>query len=100
MYKSLGLGLCFLAVAVISAIFFHATRSLYLITGVIGVIAWFLAGGLTGSLGSGDKTRMLYDSDSPEDRDRRQRWSWSLFLVGLPNMIAAIILFLKSQGTF
>lgn len=95
MYKSFVLGICFVIISVILATIFNATNSLYLITGVFGGITWFLAGTVGGMMGSGDKARLINNYESEEEHNRRSRWSGTLFFVGLPNMIAAVIFYFK-----
>jgi small neutral amino acid transporter SnatA (MarC family) len=96
-YKNLSIGTVLMILAVSSTIImrtFHISVAIYSITGGIGCLCWSLAAIIMGILGRGDKIRADYYRDSDEEYSRRQQISWMLFLVGLPNIIAAVVIYL------
>lgn len=67
------------------------------ITGGIGVVAWLLAGILSGAFISGDRTRANESIETADDKKFRSKFSSVLFLTGLPFLIVALLIYLLTQ---
>lgn len=59
--------------------------------GLIGVVAFFLSGVLSGAFISGDRVRANWANEDREEREIRNAWTSKLFLFGVPNLLGAII---------
>lgn len=64
------------------------------VTAGIGGISWLLAGVLSGSFISGDRTRANQSIETSEDKSFRNKYSSVLFVFGLPFLITALIMYL------
>lgn len=63
----------------------------------VGVISWLLAGILSGAFISGDRTRANNSIETTEDKRIRNKYSSELFLFGLPFLITALVIFLRTK---
>lgn len=64
------------------------------ICGVIGLICLGIAGLLNGSFVSGDRNRANYSFDTKEDKIEKSKIANFAIVVGLPNIILAVIVLL------
>jgi hypothetical protein len=93
----IGLGLSVIG-AVISLIIWGFDK-LYYITGIVGLILLGLCVVLSGSLGTGDKMRANYATETSEDRLNRDRFVTNCLFISIPNLfIAGILYFLSYKG--
>ncbi|WP_425341204.1 DUF5316 domain-containing protein [Brevibacillus borstelensis] len=60
-------------------------------SGIVGIICILLSAIFSNALNSGDRIRANHSSETKEDRQTRVRWSLKIALVGLPNVVAAIV---------
>lgn len=63
------------------------------ICGYIGLGSLLLAGIFEGSYISGDRLRANYATETREDRNVREKISGFLFIMSLPSLLAAILLY-------
>jgi hypothetical protein len=90
-YFFIGLGLSIIGI-IISFILWNFEKA-YLITGGIGFLFISLSMLFSGVLVSGDRLRANYATESTDDRRERTNTAVRLGLIGLPNMIIAVLLF-------
>ncbi|UOF90023.1 DUF5316 domain-containing protein [Fodinisporobacter ferrooxydans] len=91
--KSLAIGF---GIAIVGLLIAAATRNWKYdidISLVFGVVLWGLAGIFSGVFLSGDRMRANYFMEDSEGRQRRFRWATNCFLVGLPSILSALIVF-------
>ncbi|WP_219639756.1 DUF5316 domain-containing protein [Cohnella sp. CFH 77786] len=60
----------------------------------VGILFIMLGAIVSGFLVSGDRIRANYHSSTPEDREQQRKWTGLLFLLGLPYMIIAIVMYM------
>ncbi|WP_272495797.1 DUF5316 family protein [Bacillus pinisoli] len=65
-----------------------------MITGAIGVIFLGISMIYSGSLVSGNQMRANFATESVEDRESRKKIMFRTAIIGLPNFIIAIILYI------
>ncbi|WP_141430377.1 DUF5316 domain-containing protein [Bacillus sp. 03113] len=60
--------------------------------GIIGIGSLLVSGLLTGAFIDGDRIRANFANENKQERSKRINISMNLFLFGLPNLIAGILL--------
>jgi len=89
--RSLIIGVIILAIL---TFFSTMLQDLMKLAGIVGLIFWGLSAIFSGVLGSGDRIRANFSSESKEDRNRRWKWGNICFLIGLPNIIASVAIYI------
>ncbi|WP_164553396.1 DUF5316 domain-containing protein [Brevibacillus marinus] len=97
MKRSLLLGFSILLITAICSLVAHNLWITVTISGIIGVVCILLSAIFTGALTSGDRLRANHATETSEDRRIRVNWAFKLALVGLPNLVAAILILLFSS---
>lgn len=70
-----------------------ANRALFMeLIGFAGFGCWLLGAIYSGALLSGDRIRANAATETVEDRRVRNRRAWQFFLIGLPNVLTAILI--------
>jgi hypothetical protein len=69
-------------------------RLIFDVSGMIGLGSWVLAGIFSGAFIGGDRIRANYHTEDKDNREQKTNWSTTLFLLGLPNIIAVVIVML------
>ncbi|MGN7472236.1 DUF5316 domain-containing protein [Brevibacillus sp. SAFN-007a] len=62
------------------------------LSGSAGVLCILLSAIFTGSFVSGDRMRANHAIETREDRQIRVKWARNMALIGLPNLLAAIVI--------
>ncbi|MEG6616199.1 DUF5316 domain-containing protein [Peptococcaceae bacterium 1198_IL3148] len=62
--------------------------------GIVGLVCMGWAAILSGVLLRGGEIRANYATESNEDREKRFRWANNFFIIGLPNIIAAVVVYI------
>jgi hypothetical protein len=65
-----------------------------ILSGVVGSICLGIAGIINGVFINSDRNRANYFYEAKEDRDKRDKITNFLFVVGFPNIILVVIVFL------
>lgn len=68
---------------------------MFIVSGSIGLGLWAIAGLLSGTFGDTNNHRFNYEYDTSEDEQRRLRLNVTLWLLGLPSIITALILYVS-----
>jgi len=63
-------------------------------SGLLGLLALFLAAVFSGAVNTGDRIRANYRAAAKEEHQERRRWSQALFIVGLINLSGSLITYL------
>ncbi|WP_375142938.1 DUF5316 domain-containing protein [Paenibacillus sp. D2_2] len=64
------------------------------IVGGIGAVSWLIAGISSGAFTSGDRARAINSMETFEDKMDRTKSSLVLFLIGLPFILSALVIYL------
>lgn len=96
MKRSLMVGFSILIISIICSLIANNLLITVKLSGIIGVIFILLSAIFTGSLTSGDRLRANHATETSEDRRIRVNWAINLALVGLPNLLAAILIIIFS----
>jgi hypothetical protein len=67
------------------------------VSGTVGIISFSLAGLLSGAFVSGDRVRAISTNETNEDKKSRKERTQTLFLFGLPNIVAATVYLIATQ---
>lgn len=93
--KHLTLGIVLAIAGVLFSIGFWEFSKAYLVTGAIGLLFIAVSILMSGSLAGPHRMRTGFDaSDTPDERRKRKRTSIGSVLIGLPNIITALFLYL------
>ncbi|WAH36393.1 DUF5316 domain-containing protein [Alicyclobacillus dauci] len=87
------IGLIVMAIVLVTSLFTGNWRLALKICCVFGVSSWFVSAILSGSMNSGDRMRANLASENIEDRQRRIRRASTLFLMGLPTLVLAVVVY-------
>ncbi|KPV55615.1 hypothetical protein QJ48_32100 [Paenibacillus sp. A3] len=96
MRNSFILGLSCLLVVALIAIFLQDPVIVYTYAGIFGLIFTGAAAILTGSNVSGDRARANYWISTAKDRAARGKWATYCFMIGLPNLLLAAVVYFSS----
>ncbi|RKD21076.1 hypothetical protein BEP19_15475 [Ammoniphilus oxalaticus] len=92
--KSIGIGLSILLCTSIASFLLQDWGIIYRIGGGVGGLFLFAAGLLSGAFISGDRNRANFSNESNEETRRRHALFRKLFLIGIPNLVVAIIVYI------
>lgn len=87
----LGIGLSI--IGILLSIILWGMDKAYLVTGGIGFIFIVISMVMSGSMVSGDRMRANFATESVEDRKERNQTTLNSLLIGLPNVLTAILLY-------
>ncbi|WP_163853520.1 DUF5316 domain-containing protein [Paenibacillus elgii] len=96
MRNSLILGLGYLLVVALTALFLQDPAIFYTYAGIFGLIFTGVAAILTGSCVSGDRARANYWISTAKDRAARGKWATYCFMIGFPNLLLAAVVYFSS----
>lgn len=98
MLKYLTIGIILSITGVLLSFGFWELSKAYLVTGAIGLFFISISVLMSGNIVGPHRMRAgIEPPDSPEERQKRKRTSIGSVLIGLPNIISAIILFFITQ---
>ena len=81
------------AIASFASPYLFGTKYAYFLPGGIGLVSILLSAIFSGSMVSGDRIRANFLTESKDDRLERQRTMIRFGLFGLPNLLAAVLLY-------
>lgn len=93
MKKALLLGIGCAIISVLTGLVLRDWSITTKICGYIGLGCLLFAGLFEGSFVSGDRIRANYSSETEDDRNQRRNISSSLFVVSIPNVLAAVLVY-------
>lgn len=94
--KHLTIGIVFSITGVLLSLGFWELSKSYLVTGAIGLFFIAMSVLMSGSIAGPHRMRAgLEACDSPDERRKRKRASIGSVLIGLPNIMTALILYLS-----
>lgn len=96
--KPFRLGVLVLSFITLISLFMQDLSILVKYTGVVGLVCMGLPAILSGALLRGDRIRANYANETKEDRKKRYRWANNFFMIGLPNIIAAVVSYIILFG--
>ncbi|MFW5434760.1 DUF5316 domain-containing protein [Paenibacillus apiarius] len=89
------LGLLIVVVTAVYCLIREDPHQMFIVSGSIGLGLWAIAGLLSGTFGDTNNHRFNYEYDTSEDEQRRLRLNVTLWLLGLPSIITALILYVS-----
>ncbi|OMF56799.1 hypothetical protein BK139_14355 [Paenibacillus sp. FSL R5-0490] len=93
--KHLTIGIVFSITGVLLSLGFWELSKAYLVTGAIGLFFIAISVLMSGSIAGPHRMRAgLEAQDSPDERRKRKRTSIGSVLIGLPNIMIALLLYL------
>lgn len=95
MAKRINLGLLIVIVTSIYCLIWGNLHQMFVGSGSIGLGLWAIAGLLSGTFSDVNYQRFNQEYDTAEDEQRRLRLNVTLWLLGLPSIIVAIILYIS-----
>ncbi|WP_336634966.1 DUF5316 domain-containing protein [Lysinibacillus fusiformis] len=88
--KYVGIGTILSILGVVFSILIWGTEKAHLLSGLVGGIFIIFGLLMSGSMGSGDRMRANFATETKEDRDERNHIMNNALLLALPNIIVAI----------
>ncbi|AMO33866.1 DUF5316 domain-containing protein [Lysinibacillus sp. fkY74-1] len=88
--KYVGIGTIMSILGVVFSILIWGTEKAHFLSGLVGGILIIFALLMSGSMGSGDRMRANFATETKEDRDERNHIMNNALWLALPNIIVAI----------
>ncbi|EST55115.1 hypothetical protein T458_11160 [Brevibacillus panacihumi W25] len=92
MKGSLIIGLGLLIISTIWSLIANDLSLIVKLSGSFGVICLLLSAIFVGAMNDGDRIRSYDNLETKDDRRTRRKWAINLAIVGLPNLITAILI--------
>lgn len=91
------LGILLAAIGTFVSFIVWGSEKVYMITGGIGILFIGISMVLSGSLVNGDKMRANFATETNRDRTKRNKFMFRTALIGIPNLLLALVLYLLSN---
>ncbi|MGE7768795.1 DUF5316 domain-containing protein [Peribacillus sp. NPDC096540] len=89
--KKFLVGIGIVVVALLISVFLSDFTLLYKITGVVALISLIMSALFSGAFVDGDRLGRNLQSESKEDRKQRFSMTNTILLIGLPNLLIAMV---------
>ncbi|KQU16877.1 hypothetical protein ASG65_08130 [Bacillus sp. Leaf13] len=89
--KKFLIGIGIVVVALLISVFLSDFTLLYKITGVVALISLIISALFSGAFVDGDRLGRNLQSESKEDRKQRFSMTNTILLIGLPNLLIAMV---------
>ncbi|MEF2097354.1 DUF5316 domain-containing protein [Bacillus sp. CFBP9009] len=89
--KKILVGIGLVVVALLISVFLSDFTLLYKITGVVALISLIISALFSGAFVDGDRLGRNLQSESKEDRKQRFSMTNTILLIGLPNLLIAMV---------
>lgn len=89
--KKFLVGIGIVVVALLISVFLSDFTLLYKITGVVALISLIISALFSGAFVDGDRLGRNLQSESKEDRKQRFSMTNTILLIGLPNLLIAMV---------
>ncbi|MBY0121653.1 DUF5316 domain-containing protein [Bacillus sp. S/N-304-OC-R1] len=88
------IGIFISLISILISLVLWGIEKAYYLSGIIGVIFLGISVILSGSMVSGDRMRANFATESAEDRRTRNNITLRAALIGIPNLVIALVVYL------